>query len=71
MSWKINPDGTAERPHEQGGTRKLLIKPKFAVVAHDKIFGGVYETTWKVFDTEGKARQFIKEFVEARNCNAD
>lgn len=66
MSWKMNPDGTAERPADEDGTRKLLIKPKFAVVVRDEVFGGVYESIWQMCNTEDEARQFIKEFVDAR-----
>ena len=71
MSWKMNPDGTAERPADEGGTRKLLIKPKFAAVVRDEVFGSVSESIWQICDTEDEARQFIKEFVEVRNKYAD
>lgn len=66
LKWKLDSDGSAYRGTAEGGTRKLLIKPKFAVVARDEVFGSAYESDWQMCDTEAEARQFIKEFVEAR-----
>lgn len=65
LKWKLNSDGSAYRGTVEGGIRKLLIKP--AVVFRDEVSGVACESFFQVFNTEDEARQYIKEFVKARN----